>query len=100
MRRVRKGGTGISPWRLASRLVRAARDVSVLRTRLAELEQEIQECRGASKRLAEVMDVFVELLTPVEGRDLTRLDEVLKRYAATLEPARLKPSLPDVTVSS
>jgi hypothetical protein len=71
-----------------------------LRKRLAELEREIQECRGTSKRLAEVVDVVVELLVPVEERDPTRLHEVMARYAATLEPARLAPTPSDVKVSS
>jgi hypothetical protein len=67
---------------------RAIRQVARLRERVAALEGEIFECRNVNKRLAEVIDVFVEILLPAEHRDAERLESLLIAYEATLEPGR------------
>ncbi len=69
---------------LAGRLQKAEKDIRVLRRRLAELEDEVQEARHLNKRLAEIADVVAEVLLPAEQRDEERLRDVLSRYDATL----------------
>jgi DNA repair exonuclease SbcCD ATPase subunit len=71
-------------------LVHAFRELPRLRTRLAQLEREVQECRRSSKRLAEVADVVGQLLLRLEERDAARLEEALRTYTSTLEPARIR----------
>lgn len=53
---------------------------------MSALEEEIQEARNLNKRLAEVIDVFVEVLVPAERRDPARLQEALDRYADLTTP--------------
>ncbi len=65
---------------------RALRQVSDLRSRVSALEEEVQEARNLNKRLAEVIDVFVEVLVPAERRDPARLREALDRYADLTTP--------------
>jgi uncharacterized protein with von Willebrand factor type A (vWA) domain len=65
---------------------RALRQVSDLRSRVSALEDEIQEARNLNKRLAEVIDVFVEVLVPAERRDPARLREALDRYTDLSTP--------------
>ncbi|MGH3504756.1 MAG: DUF6752 domain-containing protein [Nocardioidaceae bacterium] len=63
---------------------RALREVAALRTRVEELEAEVQECRHLNKRLAEVTDVVAEVLLPAAQRDDDRLRRILDDYTATL----------------
>jgi flagellar biosynthesis/type III secretory pathway chaperone len=53
--------------------------VDALRERVAELENEVQECRQLNLRLAELTDVVQELLVPLAQRDETRLAEAVER---------------------
>jgi len=72
--------------RLAER-VRTTRDsrdnktlrgqVSALRRRVAELEEEVIENRQLARRIAELTDVVEELLLPEDVRDPARLEERL-----------------------
>jgi len=55
-----------------------------LRRRIKVLEDEVQECRALSLRLAELTDVVTELLLPVAQRDQARLEELLERYHRSL----------------
>lgn len=55
-----------------------------LRRRVKVLEDEVQECRAISLRLAELTDIVTELLLPVAQRDQARLDELLERYHRSL----------------
>lgn len=50
-------------------------EVSRLKTRVAELEREMQEVRRLNRRLAEITDVVEELLLPVAQRN----EEVLAK---------------------
>jgi hypothetical protein len=50
-----------------------------LHERVAELEDEVQECRQLNLRLAELTDVVQELLVPLAQRDETRLAEAVER---------------------
>jgi phosphoserine phosphatase len=54
--------------------------VSRLRKRVVDLEQEVQELRRLSPRLAELADLVQELLVPAAKRDDERLKELLDDY--------------------
>jgi hypothetical protein len=80
--RLRKGGKVA-----ARRLTRAGgvdSELDQLRTRVAVLEEEVQECRQLNLRLAELTDVVGELLLPVAQRDEARVAEVMERYSKGL----------------
>jgi hypothetical protein len=62
----------------------AGRQIEELRTRVAELEDEVQECRQLNLRLAELTDVVGELLLPVAQRDEARIADVMERYSRGL----------------
>ena len=55
-----------------------------LRRRMNVLEDEVQECRALSLRLAELTDIVTELLLPVAQRDEQKLEELLERYHRAL----------------
>jgi hypothetical protein len=55
-----------------------------LRRRMKVLEDEVQECRALSLRLAELTDIVTELLLPVAQRDEKKLEELLERYHRAL----------------
>lgn len=58
--------------------------VNRLRRRVVDLEQEVQELRRLSHRLAELADLVQELLVPAATRD----DERLKRLLDDYDPGR------------
>jgi hypothetical protein len=51
-----------------------------LRKRVQVLEDEVQECRRVNMRVAELCDVMMELLLPIQDRDEKAVAEVLDRY--------------------
>jgi hypothetical protein len=55
-----------------------------LSKRVAELEDEVKECRRDQHRLAELTDVVQELLVPLARRDQAAVDEVLAKYTEQL----------------
>ena len=71
------------------KLTQGYRSVVGLGDRLGELEAEIQECRQVNLRLAELIDVMMELLLPVADRDQEEVEALLARYRADVsEPLR------------
>lgn len=76
--------------RLAVRSIARAREalrsdeLDVLRSRVEELEDEIQECRQLNLRLAELTDLVQELLLPVAARDEEKVAELMERYSKSL----------------
>lgn len=54
--------------------------VARLRKRVVDLEQEVQELRRLSPRLAELADLVQELLVPAAKRDDERLKDLLDDY--------------------
>lgn len=54
--------------------------IEALKERVAELEEEVQECRQLNLRLAELTDVVQELLLPIAQRDESRIAEIMERY--------------------
>ena len=61
-----------------------AEGIDALRERVAELEDEVQECRQLNLRLAELTDVVQELLLPVAQRDEERVADLLAKYSRGL----------------
>lgn len=57
-----------------------AEGLDALRDRVAELEEEVQECRQLNLRLAELTDVVQELLLPIAQRDDNKISEIMERY--------------------
>jgi flagellar biosynthesis/type III secretory pathway chaperone len=57
-----------------------AEGMEALRDRVAELEEEVQECRQLNLRLAELTDVVQELLLPIAQRDEQKISEIMERY--------------------
>ena len=77
------------------KLTQGYQNVVGLRDRLAELEEEIQECRQVNLRLAELCDVMMELLLPVADRDEAEVQAILARYRADVgEPLRRRSGAP------
>lgn len=54
--------------------------VQRLRRRVVDLEQEVQELRRQSSRLAELADLVQELLVPAAKRDDERVRQLLDDY--------------------
>jgi len=82
--RARAGGKGAARTFGRFRARMQAQGVDDLRRRVAELEDEVQECRQLNRRLAELTDVVQELLLPVAQRDEERVNEVLEKYSRGL----------------
>lgn len=64
------------------------RDDDALRsvlTRLAVLEEAVQENRRLNQRLADVVDVVTEVLVPAVDRDDERMQAALARLAKVLD---------------
>jgi flagellar biosynthesis/type III secretory pathway chaperone len=59
--------------------VRGGGSLEALQERVAELENEVQECRQLNLRLAELTDVVQELLVPLAQRDEARLADAVDR---------------------
>jgi hypothetical protein len=72
-----------------NKLTKSYRSVVGLGDRIAQLEEEIQECRQVNLRLAELCDVMMELLLPAADRDEAEVQAILARYRADVsEPLR------------
>jgi hypothetical protein len=61
-----------------------AEGIDTLRERVSVLEDEVQECRQLSLRLAELTDVVEELLLPIARRDEEGISAVLEKYSRGL----------------
>ena len=59
-------------------------EVARLQKRVAELEDEVRECRRDQHRLAELTDIVQQLLVPLSRRDDAAVDEVLAKYTDQL----------------
>jgi t-SNARE complex subunit (syntaxin) len=57
---------------------------SDVRTRLRDLEAEVQESRQLNRRVAELTDLVAELVVPLARRDDVEVDAVLARYRAII----------------
>lgn len=54
-------------------------------SRLAALEEAVEENRRLNQRLADVIDVVTELLVPLADRDQSRVESALGRLEETLD---------------
>jgi TolA-binding protein len=70
--------------RQARRLDQLEQQTSRLRSRIAELEAELQECRRLNKRVAELTDLVAEVLLPEGQRDDDAITERLRGYDRSL----------------
>jgi len=59
-------------------------EVARLHKRVAELEDEVRECRRDQHRLAELTDIVQELLIPLSRRDEAAVDAILAKYTDQL----------------
>ena len=75
--------TTVDRVRTTSARLRDARGASV-RTRLRELEAEVQENRRLNRRVAELTDLVTELVVPLARRDEAGVDAVLERYRSMI----------------
>jgi len=64
--------------------LRYVAEVRRLADRVAELEDEMRECRKQQHRVAELTDVVQELLLPLSQRDDAKVAEILERYTDQL----------------
>ncbi|MFN8193580.1 MAG: DUF6752 domain-containing protein [Nocardioidaceae bacterium] len=55
-----------------------------LRTRVADLEAEVQENRRLTMRVAELLDLVEELLVPLAQRDEEKVQRFLDRHSGSL----------------
>ncbi|HEV8056435.1 MAG TPA: DUF6752 domain-containing protein [Nocardioidaceae bacterium] len=65
-------------------VTRLESQLALLRERVNELEQEVQEQRVLNRRLAELADIVQELLLPAVHRDDERLAALMDDYAKKL----------------
>lgn len=70
--------------RIRNRFADSGGRVARLEKRVAELEDEVQECRQLNLRLAELTDLVQELLLPVAQRDEEKVAAMVERYAEQL----------------
>ena len=59
-------------------------EVTKLSRRVAELEEEVRECRRHQHRVAELTDLVEQLLLPMARQDREAVDELLARYTEQL----------------
>jgi hypothetical protein len=56
-------------------------EVAELRSRVAELEDEVQEARRLNRRVAELLDIVEELLVPLTLRDEDKVKAYLDAHS-------------------
>ena len=61
-------------------------EVAAMKRRLKALEAEVQESRQMNRRLADVVDIVVELLVPAMDRDDERVTAALARLRGDEAP--------------
>ncbi|MFT3874501.1 MAG: hypothetical protein QM714_17950 [Nocardioides sp.] len=60
------------------------RELTALRERVAELEEDLQEARRLNVRVAELLDLVEELLVPMAQQDEERVQRYLDAHTAVL----------------
>lgn len=70
--------------RAVRRNVASGTELEDLRTRVAELEDAVAECRRHHHRTAELTDLVQALLVPLATRDEAGLQQVLREYTDQL----------------
>lgn len=58
--------------------------IAALEAKVEELDGELMESRQLNRRIAELTDVVVELLVPLQDRDEAKVNEVLASYRASI----------------
>ncbi len=75
----------MKPWTRIGRRRNGERTNGDLRSRVAALEEAVQENRRLNQRLADVIDVVTEVLVPAADRDDARMKAALNRLNKALE---------------
>ena len=70
--------------RTESQLAQVAEQVEALSARVAELEEEVSECRRHHHRTAELTDVVQELLVPLATGDAAEARRIIDAYTGRL----------------
>ena len=55
-----------------------------LEERIEVMEDEMQEHRQLSRRVAELTDLIADLLVPLAQNDQTKVNEIIDRYRASI----------------
>lgn len=58
--------------------------IAALEARVEELDAELMESRQLNRRIAELTDVVVELLVPLQDRDEDKVNQALASYRASI----------------
>lgn len=58
--------------------------ITALEEKVEQLDGELMESRQLNRRIAELTDVVVELLVPLQDRDTAKVDEALAKYRASI----------------
>lgn len=58
--------------------------IAALEDKVATLEGELMESRQLNRRIAELTDVVVELLVPLQDRDEAKVNAALANYRASI----------------
>ena len=58
--------------------------IAALEARVEELDGELMESRQLNRRIAELTDVVVELLVPLQDRDEDKVNHALAAYRASI----------------
>lgn len=58
--------------------------IAALEAKVEELDGELMESRQLNRRIAELTDVVVELLVPLQDRDEAKVNAALANYRASI----------------
>lgn len=69
---------------IKARVQRRRMRVRDLEERIKVMEDEMQEHRQLSRRVAELTDLIADLLVPLAQNDQTKVDEIVNGYRASI----------------
>ncbi len=69
---------------IKARIQRRRMRVRDLEERIEVMEDEMQEHRQLSRRVAELTDLVADLLVPLAQNDQSRVDEIVSEYRASI----------------
>lgn len=69
---------------IKARIQRRRMRLRDLEQRIEVMEDEMQEHRQLSRRVAELTDLIADLLVPLAQNDQTKVNEIVDRYRASI----------------
>ena len=69
---------------IKARIQRRRMRVRDLEERIEVMEDEMQEHRQLSRRVAELTDLIADLLVPLAQHDQAKVDEIITQYRASI----------------